>query len=290
MKKEIIRYRLLPEAQKLQIAQLVDQCCQHDHTHLVYPLEESNCTHYLLFSEGELLAVLALILYPHSHVECSAFTAPEHRQKGYFYDLMNEAEDEYEEYDVMFLVDEQCPDTVAAMEALGAEQDHQELQMELHLTSSGNDSQPALPEEAPAPGSDTSQGTSVTETCTTSQTSPDLSSYLLFSEADPANPSNCFWKLFRTRAGGKSKGKKLLGSCQILALSPHHACLHHMEIRTSLQGQGLGTLFLKLLTEVLARDGITRILLQVSDDNPPAIALYKKAGFSVTETLACYLY
>ena len=114
MKPQITRYRSLSQEQKLQITTFVEQCCQHDHTRLVYPLEEKHCSHYLMTSpQGELLAVLAIILYPHSHVECSAFTAPAHRKKGYFYDLMNEAEDEYEEYDVMFLVDETCQDTRA---------------------------------------------------------------------------------------------------------------------------------------------------------------------------------
>lgn len=259
MKPQITHCRSLSETQKLQIASFVEQCCRHDHTRLVYPLEEKNCSHYLMTSpQGELLAVLGLILYPHSHVECSAFTAPEHRQKGYFYDLMNEAEDEYEEYDVMFLVDEACKDTVAAMEALGAEMDHHEIQMEFRqrdaALTDGPDSSPA--------------------------------GLCLVSRKDRSVPQNLCWELVQE----EKKGKKLLGTCQTLALSPSHVCLHHMEIPEKLQGQGYGTCLVRLLKEALAKDGITRILLQVSDDNPPAIALYKKEGFQVTETLACYLY
>lgn len=258
MKPQITRHRFLSEAQKLEIAALVDQCCRHDHTRLVYPLEERDCTHYLMHApQGELMAVLAILLYPHSHVECSAFTAPAHRRKGYFYDLMNEAEDAYEDYDVMFLVDEACGACVAAMEALGADLDHHELQMELEM-------EPERIGWVPASG-------------------PEL---CLTAETDPAIPGNLHWKLFQEGSGGKN----LSGSCQTLALSRGHVCLHHMEIPENLRSQGFGTRLLDLLKEALARDGITRILLQVSGDNTPAVRLYKKAGFRVTENLACYLY
>lgn len=277
MKPQITCCRSLSETQKLQIAAFVEQCCRHDHTKLVYPLEEKNCSHYLMTSpQGELLAVLGLILYPHSHVECSAFTAPEHRQKGYFYDLMNEAEDEYEAYDVMFLVDEACKDTVAAMEALGAEMDHHEIQMEFRQRDAAfTDSPDSLPAAfAARAGSESSDPDS------------SLAGLCLVSRKDRFVPQNLCWELFQE----EKKGKKLLGSCQTLSLSPSHVCLHHMEIPEKLQGQGYGTCLVRLLKEALAKDGITRILLQVSDDNSPAMALYKKEGFQVTETLACYLY
>ena len=153
----------------------------------------------------------------------------------------------------MFLVDESCGACVAAMEALGADLDHHELQMELEMEPERIGWGPEL--------------------CLTAET-------------DPAIPGNLHWKLFQEGSGGKN----LSGSCQTLALSRGHVCLHHMEIPENLRSQGFGTRLLDLLKEALARDGITRILLQVSGDNTPAVRLYKKAGFRVTENLACYLY
>ena len=36
--------------------------------------------------------------------------------------------------------------------------------------------------------------------------------------------------------------------------------------------------------------GLSAITLQVSGDNTPAVNLYKKTGFHITETLSYYLY
>ena len=49
-------------------------------------------------------------------------------------------------------------------------------------------------------------------------------------------------------------------------------------------------LMLALLLPALASQGFQTALLQVAGDNMPAIALYKKTGFRITETLCCYLY
>ena len=52
----------------------------------------------------------------------------------------------------------------------------------------------------------------------------------------------------------------------------------------------MGTAFLGLLLPALAEEGFSRIILQVSGSNAPALALYKKIGFRVMETLLYYLY
>lgn len=82
----------------------------------------------------------------------------------------------------------------------------------------------------------------------------------------------------------------ILGSCQTSPLSPGSVCLHHVEIQTALRGKGLGTALVRLLLAELAANGVTHVLLHVSGDNLPAVALYKKTGFCITKTLSYYLY
>ena len=80
-----------------------------------------------------------------------------------------------------------------------------------------------------------------------------------------------------------------LGSC-LLSPSGSSVCLSSLHIQEELQGKGLGTAFLGLLLPALAEEGFSRIILQVSGSNAPALALYKKTGFRVMETLLYYLY
>jgi ribosomal protein S18 acetylase RimI-like enzyme len=47
---------------------------------------------------------------------------------------------------------------------------------------------------------------------------------------------------------------------------------------------------LEKLFALLAAAGIKKVILQVSGDNAAALALYKKTGFRITETLSYYLY
>ena len=80
-----------------------------------------------------------------------------------------------------------------------------------------------------------------------------------------------------------------LGSC-LLSPSGFAVCLSSLLIREDLRGKGLGTRFLGFLFPALAKAGFSRITLQVSASNAPALALYRKTGFRVAETLSYYLY
>lgn len=86
------------------------------------------------------------------------------------------------------------------------------------------------------------------------------------------------------------KKEILCGTVCAQPVSETSVCLHHVEILPTFRGQGCGTAFLHLLFLHLASHGIKHILLHVAGDNTPAIALYKKTGFSITKTLSYYLY
>ena len=69
---------------------------------------------------------------------------------------------------------------------------------------------------------------------------------------------------------------------------PSHYYLYGFEVKETCRGKGYGTNFLQTVLTMLSSEN--KILLQVSGDNAPALALYKKTGFRISETLCCYLY
>ena len=82
----------------------------------------------------------------------------------------------------------------------------------------------------------------------------------------------------------------LCGTTSAEPVSQTTVCLHHVEVLPEFRNQGCGTAFLQLLLPDLAQKGFKKVILQVAGDNAPAIALYKKTGFSVTKTLSYYFY
>ncbi|MFR4783702.1 MAG: GNAT family N-acetyltransferase [Pilosibacter sp.] len=102
---------------------------------------------------------------------------------------------------------------------------------------------------------------------------------------------------------------------------PSHYYLYGFEVEESCRGKGYGTKFLSTVLAQLLNGNAAAIehsplspetsyhisdvrsagaaadntaprpvLLQVSGGNAPALTLYKKTGFRITETLCCYLY
>lgn len=243
---------------------LAQACCIHDNLRLSYPTDESgeHCCHYLLYeADGTLAAALAMMFLDDGYAACSAFTDPAFRRRGYFSRLLHTALDagaDGDEYDIVFAISGSCPDTMAVLEALGAELESREHQMELVLAP-------------PTDASPIHAGLSLTE-CR--QTAP----------SDPTVQTDCEseWTLLEHGAP--------VGQCLITPVSASCVCLHHVEIAASYRRKGYGTRFMALLLPRLAQAGIRKILLQVSGDNPAALALYKKTGFRLTETLSFYSY
>lgn len=60
------------------------------------------------------------------------------------------------------------------------------------------------------------------------------------------------------------------------------AFVYAIEIAEGHRGQGYGEQALRLLEETLRDLGVTRLVLNVFADNAPAIALYRKLGYRVT--------
>lgn len=242
----------LTAKQEQQIADLTALCRTQDSISLSYPESEDRENNYLLYaSNGVLLSALAVVLLDDTSLECVAFTHPDHRNKGCFSALLSALLGTYDDYDILFPVSGSCPDTTKTLHALEAEPVSAEHQMELSLHTRPNPS---------------------------SFTAMDSYQLLLTNHKDNA----CHFSL--------TDGTTMCGSCETLQLSADTICLHHVLITPSLRGKGLGHILMNHLLCALYDKGIRHILLQVSGDNVPALALYKKTGFRITETLSYYLY
>jgi len=80
-----------------------------------------------------------------------------------------------------------------------------------------------------------------------------------------------------------------VGTVNISVFSSYYY-LYGFEIQENHRGKGLGTQLLYHVLRDLYEKKPMPVRLQVSGDNLPALHLYKKTGFRITETLSCYLY
>lgn len=249
----------LSETQLEELRQLSDSCRIHDNIQLSYPTEEcgDGCCHFLLYEDDHTLAsALAMLELNHTTSECSAFTHPSLRRRGYFSRLLECALNEWEDRDILFAVCESCPATMAVLRHLGAELESREHQMELDLAPEGE----LMRHDSGAVAASLICRPNIT---------------LRERDAD-------IWEL--------REQDNVIGHGMLTPVSDLCTCLHHVEIAENLRGQGYGSAFMALLLSHLATTNIRKVILQVSDDNQAALSLYRKTGFRFTETLSYYLY
>lgn len=258
---------LLSSGRKAQIESLVSLCLKASPAPLSVPadgdvyffMEKPSTSGH---GSAELWGLLALYETEEHLWECSAFTRPDKQQTGIFSALLDAAENTYPDDQFSFPVPDskECLPALKTLEAIGAELWYQEHLMTLESDSPAWNTLLAMPDN---------------HLLSLSKEPYDLAeegdSQLIqaFSEGLPI--ASC--ALTITCQNGRT-------SC----------CIHHVFVPESLRNKGYGTLFLKSLLPQLKQQGISRFLLQVSGSNLPAIALYKKTGFRITETLSYYLY
>lgn len=276
---QIIRTDSISEKQKLEIEALLQECRSSEGLRLSFPFEEVNSVYLLLDRaasgrEETLISVLGLILprNPESGepAECCAFTLPSRRRQGCFSALLEAASEELDACEVLFLADHTSPGALSALEALGAELEAEEYRMELSLedpalSSRGNTAPPRLllrqTEEGP--------GTILYEFFLREQA---LSSSRPVS-GEPSEP-------LPLRAAAICRTKSF-GS---------RACFYDFSVREELRGAGLGEEALRLVLDALQKSKLSGVFLHVSGSSLPAVSLYQKTGFHISETLSFYLY
>jgi len=81
--------------------------------------------------------------------------------------------------------------------------------------------------------------------------------------------------------------KRTIGSL-LITIYGDIACLSHFEISKPKRNKGYGRKMLNLLCDELKRKNISKILLQVTSNNPSALHLYTSYGFTVQSELDYY--
>ncbi len=274
---DIIRTSLLSAGQADEIKELLNGCRDSKGQTPFFPFEDGDLF-YLLFTETDdnaasriLACAAALSFFEESgapYAECSAFTRPVLRQKGYFSLLFDELSQDIEEVDLYFPVTDPEPGTLAALASLEAVRDRDEYRMELELELECAKAFSGAPfQETSAPGTWKVPGSRLH----TQWEETEHDSFLL-----------SFYQ-----------EEKAVGNC-CLSFFGDSACFYSFEIKEELRGLGLGwealSLTLSLLLKGLPRPGCRRLSLHVSGLNTPAISLYRKAGFHIKESLSYYLY
>lgn len=258
----IIRTSRLTARQTKDIKAVETACRLHDKTTLTYPFEEGWLS-FLLYDEDELLSVFSAFFSESDTYECTAFTMPQFRRQGLFVRLLREFLKESGEADLLFPADPSCPDSLAALEAIGAEPLYEEHMMELPLSGSF---------------------------CERDERDP----VITFSPSISLNPQDTEYTALR--AGTPA------GSFH-LVFSENSAYFYGFEIEEALRNRGIGSAVMRRLIGELYElmkddeknagqpDGKpASVRLQVSGENGPALALYEKTGFQITDTLVYYLY
>nr|WP_314459369.1 GNAT family N-acetyltransferase [uncultured Clostridium sp.] len=235
---------------------LQEACNKHDHISLTFPLEE-DCICCLLYENERLLSALITFFTDSDTMECYGCTLPGERQKGHFTSLLKELVNDYPDCDFIFPVYENCQDGLKTLQAMEATFCYKEHFMELSIPMS----------EKSIILKDSKDGGGLT-----------------ISSSRHSDGPICYEFL---------KDDSVVGTCS-LDTQENNAYLYGFEIPKALRGQGLGTaclrLFLKTYVSLPGDQRKNIIYLQVSDENLPAVSLYKKAGFHIRESLSYYLY
>lgn len=279
----ILTTKQLTDSQTEGLINLVALCRAHDGFHLSCPLDADRF--YLLEAQkaagktaasegtigGNALEGALAVFEADGVWECYAFTRPDLRRTHCFLRLLDRLErdagEQEPEPELCFVADPSCAAAQKTLAAIGAQ-----LWYEEHAMIWNADASPAPPQlsggASPVSLEFTSQGLPVRF--------PPRS-------GEPASLPERLDILARARDG------QPVGTCS-LYLQPPSACLFEVEIRTPFRGRGLGEATVRTLQQLAPGMGLSSLTLQVSGDNIPAVQLYKKTGFHITETLSYYLY
>lgn len=282
---KIVQTTQLNPQQRQDILNLMCACRKVQPSCPAFPFED--LTSYYLLYAPQLVSALALVLPPSPYAdetaECVAFTHPDHRQKNYFTALLQAAEAEIMERDILFLTDGRDTGALKTLERLEAEYDSSEYRMELSLLEVS----PLLTNYYPEIYRNNPKISYVTPAATRSLS--------WRTEQEDGSVRTYYFHLRNdSLPAGKADSDQVPPEppdviCHI-SFSGTGACLYGFFVDPLLRGCGLGKEALATVIHELKQEGLTTLFLHVSGDNTPAVNLYKKAGFRTTETLDYYFY
>ena len=268
---------------------------------------EDGDEYWLLEEDTTAAAILAVYKTEETIWECYAFTHPDFRRKGYFSVLLEQVcrySEALGEPELCFVTDNKCPAAMAVLRELEAELWNEEYMMEYDVTAAGTafgDGTSASPASLPDMELDmdirpTPEGLLICARRPGDHPSPDKDG-ITSQDRDDITARNKAHSTARSKVhstaqdntSGTDSTPDACVTCR-LSLNSTAAYLYSLETAPALRRRGLASCFLIQLIRYLEREGIRRICLQVSGSNEPALHLYRKTGFRITETLSYYLY
>lgn len=256
----LIHTTFLTPLQKQDIHLLEFSCKQAEPLSLSAPTEDG-LDYFLFYQDSRLAGMLYLFFSDPALCECSGFVLPDSRRQGIFSrllecmtDFLEHLEDQTgEDIECCFLCDEAAPSAKSLLKALECELWYSEYKMECSLRAPY-----FFPCSAKEP--------------TVSDSHPPLR----LIQKDP----DTFAAFLEDTE---------IGICQ-LHVRENHVYFYGFEIYKPYRKQGYGKQFLQEIMLRFSRHGYERMVLQVSGINLPALSLYQKTGFYITETLSYYWY
>jgi len=120
--------------------------------------------------------------------------------------------------------------------------------------------------------------------------------YMMKRQIKPQKSTDCgpsSLKLTETEDGLVCKNKEGSFFCKLLQYAEELSgeqtyYLYEVEVKKTKRNRGIATACLSELFACLAKDGPVTVLLQVGSYNEPAVHLYQKLGFEVSEELCYY--
>lgn len=291
----------LNEKQLKKVRSLLDACQDYEPVTLTPPLTADSCfdsglpCFYLLYESNELVSFLSLFLPDQYYGEAMGFTHPMARQRGYFKQLWNEAlirlEDYIEDMELLFVIDGNSTDALAALEAMEGEYQYSEYIMEKDMAAehpqNAFDARGSLLHIRPVQPSGQAlvqcaqiheaifaDGRSASESFVREMFgTPDTVTYLAYYAAPPSEQPS----------GTHTEKPETEHPVGIFHLTEWESgtYLSGFGILPKLQVQGLGTALLHAIP-VCLNAGHTTLSLQVGSLNEAAFALYQKEGFKET--------
>ncbi|MBQ7864535.1 MAG: GNAT family N-acetyltransferase [Lachnospiraceae bacterium] len=142
------------------------------------------------------------------------------------------------------------------------------------------------------------QGTKIAETLnSTAVVQKSYSEYMMKCHFNPQNSTDCgldFIKLTKTEDGYVCENHEKSFVCRLLSYDTEQEeeqsfYLYEVEVKKNCRNRGVATKCLTQLFLMLSQDAPLTVYLQVGSYNEPAVHLYKKLGFEISEELGYYV-
>lgn len=283
---ETIRTSYLTRQQAEDVKGLETACRLADKTNLTFPMEEGGLT-FLLYDEETLLSAFSAYSQNDGTWECTAFTLPNFRKKGCFTRLLHEFLEGSDEDQLIFPADTTCLDARLTLKALGAEPLYRELMMERTLLGVGTGMENEGAKQGGLANRDKTEKRGENTKRGENPKRGEGSQYVKRAVFHPPLAAIRESTRYTVEIGGQN-----VGSFHLI-FQESSIYLYGLEISKPLRNKGYGAETLRTLINglsLLQEKKPDVILLQVLEENGPAMSLYRKMGFRIVASLSYYVY